>query len=74
MDLKVKEIVIGSNCCNDMKAQNLNKYEWLKSIKIGDACFRKVKRVKIDGLNRLKRINIGNNLSTHSVKSLLDKE
>ena len=64
MDLKATELVICSDCCNDMNALNLNKFEWLESIEIGNECFESVKTFKIDGLNRLKTIIIGNNSFT----------
>ena len=64
MDLKVTELVICSNCCNDLNALDLNRFEWLESIEIGDECFGSVKTFKIDGLNRLKTIKIGNNSFT----------
>ena len=64
MDLKVTELVICSNSCNDLDDLNLNKFKWLESIEIGDKYFGSVKTFKIDGLNRLKTIKIGNNSFT----------
>ena len=64
MDLKVTELVICSDCCNDMNALNLSKFEWLESIEIGDNYFGSVKTFQIDGLNRLRTIKIGNNSFT----------
>ena len=64
MDLKVTELVICSNSCNDMNELDLNKFEWLESIEIGDDCFGSVKTFQIDGLNRLKTIKIGRNSFT----------
>ena len=64
MDLKVTELVICSDCCNDVNELDLNKFEWLESIEIGDECFESVKTFQIDGLNRLKTIKIGNNSFT----------
>ena len=64
MDLKVTELVICSNSCNDMKSLNLNQFKWLESIKIGNDCFKSVQTFRIDGLNRLKTINIGKNSFT----------
>ena len=61
MDYKVTELVICSNSCNNVRMLNLNKFEWLESIEIGDDCFRSVKSFKIDGLNRLKSLKIGKN-------------
>ena len=59
LDLKVTELVICSNSCNDLNELDLNKFEWLESIEIGDDCFGSVQTFKIDGLNRLKTIKIG---------------
>ena len=64
MDLKVTELVICSNSCNDLDDLNLSKFKWLESIEIGDNYFGSVKTFKIDGLNRLKTIKIGNNSFT----------
>ena len=64
LDLKVKELVICSNSCNDVNELNLNKFEWLESIEIGNDCFGSVKTFKIDGLNRLKSLKIGKNSFT----------
>ena len=64
MDLKVTELVICSDCCNDVNELDLNKFEWLESIEIGDECFESVKTFQIEGLNRLKTIKIGNNSFT----------
>ena len=64
IDLKVKDLLICSNCCNDLNELDLNKFESLESIEIGDECFESVKTFKIDGLNRLKTIKIGNNSFT----------
>ena len=64
MDLKVTELVICSNSCNDLNELNLNQFEWLESIEIGDDCFGSVQTFKMDGLTRLKTIKIGNNSFT----------
>ena len=64
MDLNVAELVICSNSCNDLNALNLNQFEWLESIEIGNECFESVQTFKIDGLNRLKTIKIGKNSFT----------
>ena len=69
MDLKVTELVICSNSCNNVKILNLNKFEWLESIDIGDDCFGSVQTLKIDGLNRLKSIKIGKNSFTQAKNS-----
>ena len=64
MDLKVTELVICSNSCNDLNELNLNKFEWLESIQIGGDCFGSVQTFQIDGLTRLKSLKIGNNSFT----------
>ena len=64
VSLQVTDLKISSNCCNDLNALDLNRFEWLRSIEIGDDCFGSVKTFKIDGLNRLKTIKIGNNSFT----------
>ena len=61
MDLKVTELVICSNSCNELNELNLNKFEWLESIEIGNDCFKSVQTFQIDGLNQLKTIKIGKN-------------
>ena len=64
MNIQVTDLTISSNCCNDLNALDLNRFKWLRSIEIGDECFRSVVIFKIDGLNRLKTIKIGNNSFT----------
>ena len=69
MNLKVTELVIPSNCCSDLTALDLNRFKWLRSIKIGDECFESVKTFKIDGLNQLKSLKIGRNSFTQKKNS-----
>ena len=69
VSLQVSDLTISSNCCNDLNALDLNRFEWLRSIEIGDECFESVKTFKIDGLNRLKTIKIGNNSFTQKKNS-----
>ena len=64
VSLQVTDLTISSNCCNDLNALDLNRFEWLRSIEIGNDCFGSVQTFKIDGLNRLKTIKIGNNSFT----------
>ena len=47
-----------------MNALDLNRFEWLRSIEIGDDCFGSVQAFQIDGLKRLKTIKIGSNSFT----------
>ena len=68
MNMNVTNLIISSNSCNELKSLNLNEYRYLKSIEIGDDCFRNVELFKIDGLNELKSLKIGINSFTH-VKS-----
>ena len=69
LDLKVTELVICSNSCNELNELNLNKFEWLESIEIGGDCFKSVQTFQIDGLNRLKTIKIGKNSFTQKKDS-----
>ena len=64
LSLEVSDLTISSNYGNDLNALDLNRFDWLRSIEIGDDCFKSVKTFKIDGLNRLKTIKIGNNSFT----------
>ena len=43
---------------------NLNRFENLKSIEIGNNCFESVQTFKIEGLNRLQSLKIGDNSFT----------
>ena len=64
MCLYVSNLTISSNCCNDLNVLDLNRFEWLRSIEVGNDCFESVQTFKIDGLNRLKTIKIGKNSFT----------
>ena len=64
VSLQVTDLTISSNCCNDLNALDLNRFEWLRSIEIGNECFGSVKAFQIDGLNQLKTIKIGINSFT----------
>ena len=72
VSLQVTDLTISSNCCNDLNALDLNRFEWLRSIEIGNDCFGSVQTFKIDGLNRLKTIKIGNNSFTQKKNSYGD--
>ena len=69
MDLKVTDLVICSNSCNDLNELNLNSFKWLESIEIGNDCFGLVKNFKIDGLDRLRTLKIGKNSFTQKRSS-----
>ena len=60
----VRELIISSNSCNELNSLNLNEYQYLKSIEIGNDCFENVDLFKIDRLNELKSLKIGNNSFT----------
>ena len=61
---EMTDLKISSNSCNDVKELDLERFEWLQSIEIGDDCFESMQTFKIDGLRRLKSLKIGNNSFT----------
>ena len=61
IDLKVEELVICSDSCNDLDKLDLRKFKSLQSLEIGDNCFESVQEFTINGLNRLKTLVIGEN-------------
>ena len=69
MNHEVTDLTICSNCCNDLTALDLNRFEWLRSIEIGDECFGSVQIFKIDGLNQLESLKIGRNSFTQEKNS-----
>ena len=69
LDLDVTDLVISSNCCNDVLQVNLFSYQLLQSVSIGNDCFESVKTFRIEGLNRLKTIKVGSNSCTHKKNS-----
>ena len=69
MDLKVTDLVITSNACNDLNVLDLSKYKWLQSIDISSDCCGTVETFKISKLHRLKTIKIGNNSFTQAKNS-----
>ena len=64
LNLQVTDLVISSNCCNDVDTLNLNNLTLLQSLETGDDCFGSVKHFSIDKLTRLKRVKIGNDSFT----------
>ena len=64
LNMEVTDLVISSNCCNDVDELDLSKFGWLRSIEIGDDCFGNVKTFRIDGMNQLKSLRIGKNCFT----------
>ena len=65
MYLNMKDLITESNTYNELESLNLNEFEYLKSIVIGDDCFENVDLFFIDGLNELKYIKIGKNSFSH---------
>ena len=61
MNMNVTNLIISSNSCNELRGLYLDNYYLLKSIEIGNCCFRNVGTFEIDGLNHLKSIKIGEN-------------
>ena len=74
LDLDVTDLVVSSNCCNDVLEFNLFSYQLLQSVTIGDNCFESVKTFRIEGLNRLKTIKIGSNSFTQKKNSYVNDE
>ena len=64
INTRLTDLVIASNCCNDIDTLDFRQFEYLKTIEIGDNCFSAVQGFKIDGLNRLKKLKIGANSFT----------
>ena len=73
VSLQVSDLTISSNCCNDLNALDLNRFQCLRSIEIGDDCFVSVQTFQIDGLNQLKTIKIGMNSFTQLKQEEWDK-
>ena len=57
------------NRCNGVRSFNPNMKSKLRSIRIGDKCFRSLQTFRIEGYNRLKTINIGKNSFTQNENS-----
>ena len=62
--LQVTDLTVPRNSYNRLNEIDINVFEWLRSIEIGDDCFGSVQTFKIDGLSRLKTIKIGINSFT----------
>ena len=69
LNVQVTELVIQSNCCNDVTEFDLSQFKRLSSLEIGDDCFGSVKTFNIDGLRSLKRLKIGKNSFTEKKNS-----
>lgn len=61
---KVASLSTCSNCCNNIGEFNLNEFQLVQSILIGDNSFRSIETFCIDGLPRLYRLEIGNDSFT----------
>ena len=61
----IADLVIGSDCCNELTSLNLNGYKCLKSIEIGSECFCLVDGFVLNGLNELKSLKIGKDSFTY---------
>ena len=66
LSTSIRSVILANNSCNegDYTVFDFSRFQWLRSIKIGNDCFESVKTFKIDGLNRLKTIKIGYNSFT----------
>ena len=69
LHILVTDLVISPNSYNEWTSLNLNEYRYLKSIEIGNDCFKRVDLFNIDGLNELKSIKIGSR-SFSTIKSI----
>ena len=69
LNVQVTELVLQSNCCNDVTEFDLSQFKRLSSLEIGDDCFGSVKTFNIDGLRSLKRLKIGKNSFTEKKNS-----
>ena len=74
MSLQVTDLTISSNCCNDLSELDMNKFEMIRSIEIGDDCFGSVRDFKIEGLNRLRSLKIGKNSFTQVKENLWNND
>ena len=66
VDCSVSEMVISSNCCNEVEVKDvdLGRFTCLKVFVVGDECFGNVNEVKLIGLSQLEMVVIGKNCFT----------
>ena len=65
LEWHVGEIVVGNGCCNEsVMMLDFKRFGLLKSIRIGDECFKNVNEVKLIGLSQLEKVVIGKNSFT----------
>ena len=74
VSLQVTDLEISYNCCNDLISLDLNKFQCLRSIEIGEKCFETVETFRIDGLHQLRTLKIGMNSFTKAKNSHGDDE
>lgn len=60
----VTELIVASDCCNDVNILDFSRLRWLQSIQIGSDSFKNVNEFYIDGLKQLKSIKTGLNSFT----------
>ena len=58
-----RHFIVGNGCCNCQQSLTIHPY-LIKSIEIGNDCFKSVKTFQIDGLNQLKSLEIRPNSFT----------
>lgn len=68
-NIEVTDLVIASNCGNDMTALDLSHYRRLQTLKIGNDCFSKVNTFRLSGLKYLQSLKIGTNSFTQQKDS-----
>ena len=61
IDKRVTELVIPSKCCNEEEWSvfDVSELKCLKSIEIGNWCFKKTQELKLIGLKELETVKIG---------------
>lgn len=60
----VTDLVIASDCCNDVNVLDFSRLRWLQSLQIGSDSFKNANGFYIDGLKQLKSIRTGLNSFT----------
>ena len=62
----IEELIVNDNCCNgaEWTALDLSFMANLRSLRIGNACFKNVEEVKLIGLSALESVSIGENCFT----------
>ena len=62
----IEELIVNDNCCNgtEWTALDLSFMANLRSLRIGNACFKNVEEVKLVGLSALENVSVGENCFT----------